>query len=108
MNMELSVYEPALIYLITSTGIRCNDIVPSVFIENIAIYGSAIDGSAIEDDLLAEIRDCTSGVLRVGYEGDTCTVMYDNVTELWLCEDNMDWTKTSCKFMYVHLCYIPA
>ena len=76
------------------TGIRCNDFIPAAYIESIVTYESSIEGSAADG---VEISNCTSGISGVGYEGDTCIVMYDNVTELWACQINMNWTRTSCK-----------
>jgi len=86
-------------YLLSHLGIRCNDFTPSVYIKSVATYESVVEGSA-EDGI--GISNCTSGVSGVGYEGDTCIAMYDNVTELWTCQVSINagnWTKTSCKLL---------
>ena len=44
------------------------------------------------------IKNCTSGISGVGYVGDTCIVMYYNITELWLCQNNREWTTVSGKY----------
>lgn len=45
------------------------------------------------------IENCTSGITRVGYLGDTCIISYNNsmnqVIELWSCQDNREWRTIS-------------
>ena len=46
----------------------------------------------------AVISSCTPGTPGVGHLGDTCIISYQNgarVMEMWSCESNMSWVKTS-------------
>jgi len=65
----------------TGSPYTCNELIPP-------IMGS-------------EIRNCTSGSIGLGNQGDNCTVTYSNTThqvnELWSCQDNMAWTIISGK-----------
>ena len=64
-----------------------------------------MEGSA-EDGIV--ITNCSSGISQVGYERDTCVVIFDNVTQLWACQFSMNtvnWTKTSCK-LYMLMIFI--
>ena len=52
----------------------------------------------------SEIINCTSGITRFGYQGDTCVIIYNNtlgqVKEIWSCQENGEWINTSS--MYKH------
>ena len=47
----------------------------------------------------SEVTNCTSGVPGVGYQGDTCIIVYNNtvgqVNQLRSCQENREWTITS-------------
>ena len=56
----------------------------------------------------SEVTNCTSGVPGVGYQGDTCVIVYSNTMgrlyQLRSCQENTGWTIISGD--YVNLTYI--
>lgn len=47
----------------------------------------------------SEVTNCTSGVPGVGYQGDTCIIVYSNTMgqlyQLRSCQENTEWIMTS-------------